>query len=256
MLSEVPWPLSLRGCRGHVARQSSRTRETDDFVDPRATDGPIGVCGVKKPGTRRSAAQDAAPRLLDRPPLLGPRLRHRGDRRARRLRLRHVSARDGSAPASSTTIPASRRVLEKLGFVAVGGYETPLAARAAARSRRSTCSSRARHGQARASGDEVPRPGEGLHPLRRRRRRRGLVPPREIHRVRRTGRRRRRPRRRRLGGGGRRAEHAHRLPLPAAFQGEDRRPRHGPQPRRRQGAPTSCSASPSARRFSRRTTRR
>ena len=83
------------------------------------------------------------------------------------------------------------------------------------------------------TANEVPRSGQGLHPLRRRRQRRGLVPPREVHRVRRARRRRRRPGRRRLGGRRRRAQHADRLPLPAAFQGQDRRQRHGPQPHRR-----------------------
>ena len=48
------------------------------------------------------------------------------------------------------------------------------------------------------------------------------------------GRRRWRARRRRRGRMRRWPQHADRLPLPAAFQGEDRRARHGPEPRRRQ----------------------
>ena len=86
---------------------------------------------------------------------------------------------------------------------------------------------------------EVPRRGQGLYPLRRRRKRLRVVPAREIHRVRRAERRRRRPRRRRGGGGGQRPQHADRLPLPAAFQGQARRQRHGQGPpwrqRRRHG---------------------
>ena len=97
------------------------------------------------------------------------------------------------------------------------------------------CARAIRFNETQAHSHEISRSGQGLYPLRRWRRRQRLVPAREVHRVRRAGWRRRRPRRRCLAGGGRRAEHADRLSLPAAFQGQDRRPRHGPQPHRRQG---------------------
>jgi GTPase len=57
--------------------------------------------------------------------------------------------------------------------------------------------------------------GDGGQRLRR-------LPAREVHRVRRPGRRRWRPRRRRRRRGRRRPQHADRLPLPAALQGEAR----------------------------------
>ena len=81
---------------------------------------------------------------------------------------------------------------------------------------------------------EIPRRGQDLHPLRRRRERLRVVPAREVHRVRRAERRRRRQGRRRDRGGGRRPQHADRLPLPAAFQGQERRRRHGQGPPRRE----------------------
>ena len=59
-------------------------------------------------------------------------------------------------------------------------------------------------------------------------------PAREVRRVRRPRRRRRRPRRRRLGRGGGRAQHPHRLPLPAALLRAERAGRHG-QPAHRHG---------------------
>ncbi len=80
-------------------------------------------------------------------------------------------------------------------------------------------------------------------------------PPREVHRVRRARRRRRRQGRRCLGRGGRGPQHPHRLPLPAALQGQDRRQRPRPRPAPAARAPTWCSRCRSAPRSSTRTTR-
>ena len=77
------------------------------------------------------------------------------------------------------------------------------------------------------SPHEIPRRSQGLYPLRRRRERLRVVPAREVRRVRRPERRRRRHWRRRDRGGGRGPQHPDRLPLPAAFQGQERRRRHG-----------------------------
>ncbi len=89
----------------------------------------------------------------------------------------------------------------------------------------------------------------------RRRQRLRVLPPREVHRVRRARRRQWRPRRRCLGRMRRRAQHPHRLSLPAAFQGRQRHQRHGPRPHRRRWRRRRCCKSRSARRSSRRTTR-
>ena len=234
MLADVPWPLDACATSRHLpSAAAGPARESDDFV----------VLARGRAGRRLRREATRAPAI--RPG------RCRGSAigsAAPTGAAAYASEALGAlvdcafAPFRTTRIgagvfhdnPASRRVLEKLGFR--GGRQLRDAMPVARRPRRSrpTCSSRALHGQ-RRHGDEVPRPGQGLYPLRRRRGRRGVVPPREIHRVRRAGRRRRRARRRCLGRGGRRAEHADRLPLPAALQGQDRRPRHGPQHGRRQG---------------------
>ena len=89
-------------------------------------------------------------------------------------------------------------------------------------------------------GHEISRSSQGLHPLRRRRRtaacRSGARsssssagPTAATAAAAATS-----------GSRRRRAQHADRLPLPAAFQGQDRRARHGPQPRPAPRAPTSC----------------
>ena len=227
-----------------------------------ATSGPIGVAASKEARHRRAAAK--MPRLgywIGRDiggTVLAPRRSERWSI-ARSACIRP----NASAPACSMTM-----------------LRRAASSRSSASRRWATSSthSRSRGGEvetvdmqitrADGQGPRQPRMGSAArgmkfldqakvyHPLRRRRRGRSLLPPRKVHRVRRTGRRRRRARRQCLGGGGRRPEHADRLPLPAAFQGEDRRPRHGPATAHGANAPTSCSASPSAPKSSRRTTRR
>ena len=81
---------------------------------------------------------------------------------------------------------------------------------------------------------EIPRRSKGLCPLRRRRQWLRGVPPRKIHRVRRALRRQWRPRRRRRARMRVRAEHADRLPLPAALQGAEGHQWHGQGPPWRQ----------------------
>ncbi len=81
------------------------------------------------------------------------------------------------------------------------------------------------------------------------------LPAREVHRVRRTRRRRRRQGRRRVGRVRRQSQHADRLPLPAALQGQEGRQRRRQEPRRRQrrrlhhqGAARHADLSPRTRR--------
>ena len=146
--------------------------------------------------------------------------------------------------------PDARHVLEKVGFkfVATGPQGAPARGGLVDCDRlRSPAPIGRRDGSARRSqrkrGHEIPGSSARLYPLRRRRRRLRLVPAREVHRVRRPRRRRRRARRRRRGRMRERPQHADRLPLPAAFQGQDRHARHGQEPRgrtrRRRGAESS-----------------
>ena len=173
----------------------------------------------------RAAGRD---RLLDRQAMVGPRVRHRGGARDGRLLLRRGGFRrltcghfvDNPAPPASSPSSASSRV----------GKGTPWCeARKRGRTGRRPCAPRApaastarRLGQARTASDEVPRPGQDLRRVGRRRRRLHQLPAREVHRVRRPRRRRRRQGRRRLGRVRRQPQHADRLPLPAALQGQER----------------------------------
>ena len=216
-----------------IRRRAAAAGE-ETFRDPASSARRSASATREAAGKRRAAARDAASRLLDRPALLGTRPGRRGGRRCSSIMPspRFPSERVGAGVFTDN--PASRRVLEKLGFRRGRRLYASLPC-----ARRRGAEPIDMHSDARrlgsGSGDEIPRPGQGLYPLRRWRRGRGLVPAREVHRVRRAGRRRRRARRRRLGGGGRRAQHADRLSLPAALQGQDRRPRHGPRPPRREG---------------------
>jgi [ribosomal protein S5]-alanine N-acetyltransferase len=115
MLSEVPWPLRFEDVQTFLA---SEHEAADDFVILNGDD-PIGVCAVKKPGSGE-------------PPRKMPRLgywigkRHWGKGYAteaigvlvERPFAAHPSAERVGAGVFHDN-PASRRVLEKLGFSAV-----------------------------------------------------------------------------------------------------------------------------------------
>ena len=117
-----------------------------------------------------------------------------------------ISASRPCAPASSPTIPARCDVQKKLGFVEIGRRRMRCLARGADVEHIDTvlmptsrgvlttlAEASVAHTEASARRpDEIPRPGQDLHPLRRRRQWLRLVPAREVHRVRRARRRRRR----------------------------------------------------------------
>ena len=119
MLAEVPWPLTVGDVVSYAGlRQQSPARA--DFVITART-GPVGVCNVKGPGTGN-------------PPRVMPRLgywigrRHWGQGYATEA----IEALAGYAFRSFggnrigagvfADNPASRRVLEKLGFERAGAY--------------------------------------------------------------------------------------------------------------------------------------
>ena len=173
-------------------------------------------------------------RLLGGAGLLEHRLRQRGGRGGL---VGHAAASRAGASCVAEVFqdnPASARVLMHAGFAYEGDGRDLFAG-----ARRRWCRPSATAGR-RGAAREVPRPRPRRGPLRRRRPRLRQLPPREVRRVRRAGRRRRRQGRRRLGRGGRGAEHADRLPLPAAFLRAERPARHGQaahrQERRRRGA--------------------
>jgi RimJ/RimL family protein N-acetyltransferase len=115
MLSEVPWPLRLDDVAAFLAKPSTGS---DDFVLV-AEGVPIGVVGVKKPGSGE-------------PPRMMPRLgywigrRHWGrgyGTEAIAALIDHAFAihpHDRVGAGVFHDNPASRRVLEKLGLVLVG----------------------------------------------------------------------------------------------------------------------------------------
>lgn len=115
-LSEVPWPLRSEDVAGFIARQPSAA--SDDFVVLSA-DGPIGVVSVKKPGSGD-------------PPRRMPRLGYWFGRKfwGQGYATEAIGALVGYAfrtyPEDRVGAgifhdnPASRRVLEKLGFAAAG----------------------------------------------------------------------------------------------------------------------------------------
>ena len=136
---------SLRGRANRSSRASTPT--TDDFVILARGSGSDRRLGVKKPGSGRAAAEDAAARLLDRPPILGPRLRHRGGRRRWSIcAFAHVSAR-----------PGRRRRVPRQRCLAAGSARSS-ASRRSARSR-STSRSRGGDGRDRRHADHARRMG-------------------------------------------------------------------------------------------------
>jgi RimJ/RimL family protein N-acetyltransferase len=120
MLSEVPWPVKLKDVEDFLARQPDPDADTFAVI---ASGSPIGVVAVKKPGSGNP------PRRMPRLGYwIGPRHWGRG------LGTEAVGAVVGHAfrayPGERigagvfSDNPASRRVLEKLGFTPAGAYRT------------------------------------------------------------------------------------------------------------------------------------
>jgi RimJ/RimL family protein N-acetyltransferase len=122
MLAQVPWPLRLADVEAYALRQCAPGAEGVDFVIL-ANGRPVGVCGVKEPGSGE-------------PPRIMPRLGYWLGRahwgrgyatQAIALLVEEAFRRfpdDAIGAGVFRDNPASRRVLEKLGFRAVGTSAT------------------------------------------------------------------------------------------------------------------------------------
>ena len=120
MLAAVPWPLTLDDVASHAAGLQHQSPARADFVIT-ARNGPVGMCTVKAPGTGR-------------PPRAMPRLgywigrRHWGQGYATEAleALAGYAFRSFGGNLTGAGVfadnPASRRVLEKLGFERAGAY--------------------------------------------------------------------------------------------------------------------------------------
>ena len=135
MLAAVPWPLRQDVEDYAAPERAARRRERSISLSSLAGE-PIGVGTVKKPGIGNPPRK--MPRLgywIGRPHW-GRGLWHGGGReRSSIAHSDHYPGRDGSAPESSATIAASRRVLEKLGFRRDRALFMVIAARAMRRSK-------------------------------------------------------------------------------------------------------------------------
>jgi RimJ/RimL family protein N-acetyltransferase len=129
MLAIVPWPLPAGAVAEHARAHAEGRSEADEFAILR-NGAPIGVAALKRPGTGDPPRK--MPRLgywLGRP--------HWGRGYATEALAALVAYAFAHYPAERigagvfTDNPASRRVLEKLGFVRVGGYPFACRARAA-----------------------------------------------------------------------------------------------------------------------------
>ncbi len=129
MLAQVPWPLTLADVQACVGRQAGPDADSDDFA-VLAAGRPVGVSSVKRPGSGD-------------PPRRMPRLGYwigrphwgRGYATAALAALADYAFRSFPGDVIGAGVfddnPASRRVLEKLGFEPVGRYETPSLSRGA-----------------------------------------------------------------------------------------------------------------------------
>lgn len=129
MLAEVPWPLTLADVQSHAARQAEPSAAGVEFAIM-AGSNPIGVCGVKKPGSGEP------PRLMPRLGYwIGQPFWNRGCATEAIAALVEYSFRsfpqDVIGAGAFRDNPASRRVLEKLGFEEAGLYELHCRSRAA-----------------------------------------------------------------------------------------------------------------------------
>jgi len=122
MLAQVPWPLTRAAVEDYASRAENPHSGSVDFAIL-AGGAPVGVCGVKKPGTGEPPRK--MPRLgywIGRP--------YWGQGHATEAVAGLVDYAFGSFDAEVIGAgiyednPASRRVLEKLGFTEAGRYET------------------------------------------------------------------------------------------------------------------------------------
>ena len=130
MLASVPWPLTLSEVEDHAARQSEANPDSEEFVIW-AANAVVGVAGVKRPGSGD-------------PPRTMPRLGYwigrsfwgcgyAGEAVAAVTAYafrRFPAERIGAGVFHDN--PASRRLLEKLGFASAGSYDTLSIARGVA----------------------------------------------------------------------------------------------------------------------------
>ena len=130
MLAQKPWPVTLADTQDYAARQYGADAEGEDFAVVGADGQVIGVVAVKAPGTGK-------------PPRTMPRLGYWFGRRywgqgyaAEAIRavtadVFHRFAVERVGAGVFRDNPASKRLLEKLGFEEVGGYDTFCLARGA-----------------------------------------------------------------------------------------------------------------------------
>jgi 8-oxo-dGTP diphosphatase len=127
MLAKVPWPLAVADIAAFAQGQRSEARESDDFVI--LLEGqPVGACGVKRPG-------------FGEPPRIMPRFGywigrpHWGKGYAGEALAALVARAFRAFPHDLVGAGvfhdnlASRRVLDRLGFVEARRYETPCVSR-------------------------------------------------------------------------------------------------------------------------------
>lgn len=128
-LAVLPWPVPLEAVESFAASQE-RSEGGEDAFTVLLDGAPIGVCGIKRPGT--GSPPRKMPRLgywIGRP--------HWGRGYATEAVAAIVDhafdrfAADVVGAGVFIDNPASRRVLEKLGFRRVGGYPVGCAARGA-----------------------------------------------------------------------------------------------------------------------------
>jgi len=127
MLAEVPWPLTLADVQSHAAKQAEPDPASTEFAIM-AAETAIGVCGVKKPGC------GDPPRLVPRLGYwIGQPFWNRGCATEAVAALVEYSFRSFPQDVIGAGVfrdnPASRRVLEKLGFEEAGIYELHCRAR-------------------------------------------------------------------------------------------------------------------------------
>lgn len=126
MLAEVPWPLP-RDAVAELAARARAERGCDEFAIL-AGGSPVGIGSVRHPGS------GAPPRLMPRLGFwIGRAFWGRGIATAAVAKLAdHAFSRSSGERIGAGVFvdnPASRRVLEKLGFERVGGYPTPCRSR-------------------------------------------------------------------------------------------------------------------------------
>jgi RimJ/RimL family protein N-acetyltransferase len=126
-LAVLPWPVPLAAVESFAASQE-RSEGGEDAFAVLLDGAPIGTCGIKRPGSGRPPRK--MPRLgywIGRP--------HWGQGYATEAVaaiVGHAFERfDADVVGAGVFVdnPASRRVLEKLGFTRVGGYPVGCAAR-------------------------------------------------------------------------------------------------------------------------------